>query len=516
MPDNSSSSKTIAKNTFMLYIRMFVMLAVSLYTSRVVLQVLGETDYGIYNIIGGVVVLFSFLNGALLQATQRFLNFELGRNNKEGLSCIFCMSMNAYLILSLVFLFLAETVGLWFVNTQLNIPAERMIAANWVYQFSIITFIINLIRVPYNATIIAYERMSFFAYVSLVEVVLKLLVVYILLVISWDKLIVFALLYALTPLFVTYIYKVYCNRKFPITFYKKMWDGKTFRQLFSFSGWSLFGSIANLLASHGLSILVNIFHGVTVNAALGIANQVSSKVTQFMTNFQMAFNPQIVKKYSAGETESLYQLIFRTSKFSYFLMLVISLPLMLKMDSILNIWLVEVPRYTTIFSQLILVFMLIEALTAPLWMYVQATGKIKKYQILMGSLIFLNFPFAYIVLKIGLPVYHIWTVRILVDLLVFFARCMYMKKVFSFPVLGYLQSVLFPVAYVSLLVIPLPLFISYLDLTTWQSLIVTVLTSVLISSIVIFFVGLTKSERVIILNSLQSKLHLNKSNVESN
>lgn len=487
---------------------MFVMMGVSLYTSRVVLQALGETDYGIYNIIGGVVVLFSFLNGALLQATQRFLNYELGKNNQEALSRTFCMSMNSYLILSFIFLILSETIGLWLVNTQLNIPTNRMIAANWVYQFSIITFIVNLIRVPYNATIIAYERMSFFAYISLVEVILKLMVVYLLLIINGDRLLFFALFYALTPLLINYIYKRYCNRNFLITLYKRMWDGNTFRQLFSFSGWSLFGSIANLLASQGLNILVNIFCGVVVNAALGIANQVSSKVTLFMTNFQMAFNPQIVKKYSANETESLYQLIFRTSKFSYYLMLIISLPLILKMDLILSIWLVEVPRYTAIFSQLILVFMLIEALTAPLWMYVQATGKIKKYQILMGALIFLNFPLAYIVLKMKLPVYHIWTVRILVNLLVFFIRCVYMRKVFNFPVSRYWHSVLIPVLCVSFLIIPLLLYIDSFDMTLWLSLTITVLTSLLMSSIIIFYIGLTRVEREIIKTTIRSKIRL--------
>ena len=314
-----ANNKRIAKNTFILYIRMFVMMAVSLYTSRVVLEVLGETDYGIYNIIGGVVVLFSFFNGALLQATQRFLNFELGKKNIEGLERIFCMSMNAYLILSFIFLILAETIGLWFVNTQLNIPADRMTAANWVYQFSIATFIIRLIRVPYNATIIAYERMSFFAYMSLFEVILKLLMVYLLYAIKWDKLSFFAFFYTLLPILIYFIYKLYCNKHFYITWYKRIWDGQIFRQLFSFSGWSLFGSVANLLANQGLNILVNIFHGVSVNAALGIANQISAKVTQFLTNFQMAFNPQIVKKYAAGEMNSLYKLIYSASKISYFI-----------------------------------------------------------------------------------------------------------------------------------------------------------------------------------------------------
>lgn len=497
----------------MLYIRMFVMMAVSLFTSRVVLQVLGETDYGIYNIIGGVVVLFSFLNGALLQATQRFLNFELGKNNTEGLSRIFCMSMNAYILLSLIFFVLSETVGLWFVNTQLNIPADRMAAANWVYQFSIATFIINLIRVPYNASIIAYERMTFFAYLSLLEVVLKLIVVYLLYVVTWDKLSFFALFYTLTPLLINYIYKVYCNRHFPITYYHWMWDGKSFRQLFSFSGWSLFGSIANILASQGLNILVNIFYGVTVNAAIGIANQISAKVSQFMTNFQMAFTPQIVKKYAAREEESLYRLIFSSSKFSYYVMFIISLPLILEMDVLLNLWLVEVPEFTKEFSQLILIFLLIDAMQAPLWLYVQATGEIRNYQILMGGVIFLNFPLAIIALKASMPVFSIWIIRVLVNLFSSIVRCFYIRKKFSFPLLEYGIEVIGPICLTTILIIPLPYMISLINMSTWISITSVISTSIIVSLTIIFLFGINANEKELIRNLIIKKMSISK-NIE--
>lgn len=513
MSETTTNNKRIAKNTFMLYIRMFVMMAVSLYTSRVVLQVLGETDYGIYNIIGGVVVLFSFLNSALLQATQRFLNFELGKGNLDGLNRIFCMSMNAYILLSLLFFILSETLGLWFVNTQLNIPADRMTAANWVYQFSIVTFIVNLIRVPYNATIIAYERMTFFAYLSLLEVVLKLLVVYFLFVITWDKLSFFALFYTLAPLLINYLYKIYCNRYFSITYYRWMWDGKSFRQLFSFSGWSLFGSIANILASQGLNILVNIFYGVTVNAAIGIANQISAKVSQFMTNFQMAFTPQIVKKYAANEEESLYRLIFSSSKFSYYVMLIISLPLILEMDVLLNLWLVEVPEFTKEFSQLILIFLLIDAMQAPLWLYVQATGEIKKYQILMGGVIFLNFPLAYVALKISMPVFSIWIIRVLVNLFSSAVRCFYIKKKFFFPLRKYVIEVIGPICLTTILIIPLPYLISLLNMSTWVSIISVISTSIVVSLAVIFFIGINAKERELIRNLVIKKISIYK-NIE--
>lgn len=503
--NNSVNNKRIAKNTFVLYIRMFVLMVVALYTSRIVLETLGAEDYGIYNVIGGVVVLFSFLNSSLLQATQRFLNFEIGKNDIKVAHEIFCMSMNSYALLSLVFLLAAETAGLWFLNTQLNIPEGRIYAANWVYQLSIITFIINLIRVPYNATIIAYERMDFFAYLSILEVFLKLAVVYLIIACTFDKLIFFTVLYTVIPLLITILYKWYCNRQFDITKYECHWNTETFKKLFSFSGWSLFGSIANMLANQGLMFLVNIFQGVVVNASMGIANQISSKVTQFFTNFQMAFNPQIVKKYAANETESLYRLIYSSSKFSYYIMFIVSLPLIIEMDAVLSMWLVEVPLYTKEFSQLILVFMLIEAMSAPLWMFVQATGQIRNYQILMGTIIFLNFPLAYVTLSVGLPVFYVWVVRILVNILTFIARCIYIKRKFTFPIKQYIKNVIFPIIYVSALVLPVPMVIHTLISDHWLNFILTINISLLISSVVIFFVGINNYEKNIIVNAIKSK-----------
>lgn len=496
-------NKRIAKNTLLLYVRMFVMMFTALFTSRIVLQVLGETDYGIYNIIGGVVVLFSFLNSALLSATQRFLNFSLGRNDESSTHKVFCMSMNSYLILSAIFLLLGETVGLWFVDTQLNIPQERMTAAHWVYQFSLLTFVISLVRVPYNATIIAYERMGFYAYLSLGEVALKLVVVYLLYVTAYDKLVIYSLLYMLVPLLITWLYKVYCNCHFSISSYRPFWDKDMFKRLFSFSGWSLFGSVANLSASQGLNILVNIFCGVTVNTALGIANQISNNVFQFISNFQVAFNPQIVKCYAANETQRLYSLMFAASKLSYFLLLVIALPVMLNMDVILEIWLVDVPRHTAVFSQLILCFLLIEALSAPLWMFVQATGKIRNYQILMSALIFLNFPLVYIVLKIGMPVYSVWVVRIVVNVVVFTMRCVYINRKYSFPLLEYCNNVILPVLAVSAIAVPLSFLTRESVSGYWTQFVVSCAFAVCVTTVLIYLFGLSRKERDFVLKTIR-------------
>lgn len=509
----SDNNKRIAKNTLFLYLRMFVIMLTALFTSRIVLDVLGAADYGLNNVIGGVVVLFSFLNAALLSATQRYINFYLGKQDYKQTNIVFCMSMNTYLLLSILVVILGETIGMWFVNTQLNIPQDRVYAAQWVYQFTLLQFVINLLRVPYNASIIAYERMNFYAYISLIEVIIKLLVVYLLYITSYDKLIFYSFLYTIIPLSITVIYKWYCNRNFETTKYRVIWDKVAFKEMFCFSGWSLFGSLANLAAHQGLNILINIFYGVTVNAAAGIANQISTNVYQFISNFQTAFQPQIIKTYAAKELEHFNKLIFQTSKFSYFMVLVLVLPILFTIDGILDIWLKDVPEYTAIFCRLILVYFSIEAITAPLWMSVQATGKIRNYQILMASLIFLNFPIAYIVLKLGLPVYSIWIVRIMVNLVVMIARCIYMKKKLNFPLLPYIKAVIMPIVSVTLVALPIPILLYYTIHGFWQNMIIVGIITFALTVVDVYFVGMNTHEKLIARNMILKKIPFLKSNI---
>lgn len=459
MLTESKNNKRIAKNTFFLYFRMFVMMGVSLFTSRVVLEVLGAADYGLSNIINGVVVMFSFLNTALLSATQRYLNFNLGKGDLKQTNNVFCMSMNTYLLLSSIILLIGETVGLWFINTHLKVPDGRMYAANWVYQFTIMQFIINLIRVPYNASIIAYEKMDFYAYISLAEVALKLAVVYLLYISTCDKLITYSFLYTLIPLLISYIYVLYCKRRFQTTTYKLYWDKKTFKELFSFSSWTLFGALANVLAIQGLNIMINIFYGVKVNAASGIATQVSNAVNGFITNFQTAFQPQIVKTYANDEIKRFYNIIYTTSKFSFFLIFVIAFPIICGIDSILNLWLVDVPKYTADFCTLILIFLSIDAFSAPLWMGVQAIGKIKIYQVLMTCIAYLSFPLGYVVLKMGYAPYSIWIVRILVNIIMVLARCIFVQRKLGFPISAYITQTVVPILKVIVISTPLPLIV---------------------------------------------------------
>lgn len=446
----SSDNRRIAKNTLALYMRMGVTMLVSLFTSRVVLQTLGVQDFGIYNVVGGVVVLFSFLNAAMSSATQRFLNFELGRGNVAQVGRVFSMSMSVHFAIAGAVLLLAETLGLWFLNTQLNIPAGRMAAANWVYQFSVASTLLGIMLVPYNATIIAYERMTFYAWASIATTFLRLGIVYLLVIGNTDKLVLYAALTFAVGVLMQIVHVVYCRRAFPRTaIYRPFRDKKLFRELVSFSGWSLFGGVANMANSQGINMVMNIFCGVGVNAAMGIANQVNAAVYQFVGNFQTAFNPQIVKLYSAGERDAFIRLIFRASKFSYFLMLLLALPLMLNADFVLSVWLGDVPEYAADFARWTLAFMLVDALSGPLWMSVQATGKIRNYQLVVSAFIFANLPLCVLLLWCGFSPVWVLACRAGINVLTTLWRVFYLRGKVGLPSWKYLREVVGKVLCVS-------------------------------------------------------------------
>ena len=494
----SSNNKRIAKNTLLLYSRMFILMLTSLFTSRVVLDALGAEDYGLSNVVGGIIVLFSFLNQALQSATQRFLTFNIGRGDKNATHEVFCMSMNCFIILSIVAVILGETVGLWFVNTQLNIPEGRIVAANWVYQFTIVQFVVSLLRIPYNSAIMAYEKMDFFAYLSLFEVSTKLIVAYSLYITSFDKLIVYSLLYTIIPILLNLIFKVYCNKKFPTTKYRMMWNKELFLKIFSFSGWSLFGSMAVIGSSQGVNILLNRFCGVIVNAAVGVSTQVSSGLLGLISSFQMAFQPQLVKAYAANDEERLNSLIFHTSKLSFFMVLIIVIPLIFTLDGVLDIWLVEVPFYTSIFCRLYFISAAIETISTPLWMTVQATGIIKTYQMLMSIIIILNLPLSYITLKLGLPPYYVVAVNIVVCSLTSIVRCIYMKRKYSFPLVDFIKKVIVPIVKVTFCSISIPLIIYCLIDNLYNKIWIVGIISIITTSVTIYLIGLNESEKELI------------------
>jgi O-antigen/teichoic acid export membrane protein len=490
----SSNNKHIAKNTLMLYFRMILTMLVSLYTSRIVLNTLGVEDYGIYNIVGGVVILFSFFNNAMSNATQRFLSFELGQNNSVQLKRTFSMSINVHIGIAFLIFLLAETVGLWFLNTHINIPTERMKAANWVYQFSIFTFLINIIRVPYHATIVAYEKMSFYAYLSIIEVLLKLGVVFLIQISPLDKLIFYGFLIFVVSVLILLVYKIYCNKNFDAANYNFFWDTKLFKTLISFSGWSLFGSAANVSSKQGTDILLNIFYGVMVNAAMGIANQVNNAVNGFVQNFQTAFKPQIVKSYAANETDYLIRLIFQTSKFSFFLLYCIALPILLNTEIVLQLWLKRVPAYAVGFVRLILIYSLLDSISGPLWMTVQATGRIKKYQIAISFIILSNLLISYLFLKQGYNPYIVLWIRIFLNITSLIYRITYLKKTISFPATKFVQKVILNIVAVVSISIVLPTIINCFT-TGFNGFICSTLISVFSVGIVIYWVGLNSNEK---------------------
>ncbi|MBE9469364.1 MAG: oligosaccharide flippase family protein [Bacteroidetes bacterium] len=485
----------------MLYIRTLLIMLVSLYTSRIILQTLGVSDFGIYNIVGGFIALFAFVNSAMTSATQRFLNYEMGKNNKAEVKRVFSMSLTTHILLSILLFIILESFGLWFFNSKINIPIDRMPAARWVYQFSVLSCCVSMLRVPYQASIISYEKMSFYAYISIVEVILKLGIVYSLLVINMDKLIAYSILVFIVTILINICYIIYCTKKFSSCHYKYFTDKKLFFKLISFSGWSMFGSMANAGANQGVSIIINIFFGVTMNAAFGIANQVRSAIYMFVSNFQTAFNPQIVKSYAANDKQNYESLVFRASRFSYFLLFIIALPVILCCQSILGIWLKEVPLHSANFVQLFLIFLLIDALSAPLWISVQATGKIKNYQLIISSEIALNLPIIYLCFKLGYPPESALVIRIIINFITHITRLFYLKKHIDFPAFRYIKEVMIKCFLVSFLIIPIPLFIHF-HMADLRGDLITILSSIIISIFVYYFFGLQKTEKQLIINSI--------------
>lgn len=501
----SENNKRIAKNTAFLYVRMFLMMAVTLYTSRVILQTLGVEDFGIYNVVAGIVVLFSFINNAMSIASQRFLSFALGKNDIAGTKRVFSMSMTSHIAIALLVLLAAETLGLWLL-WQMNFPENRVNAVGWVYQFAIFTCIINIIRIPYNASIIAYERMAFYAWISIIEVVLKLLIVYFLAVYDGDKLIFYSFLYFGSTLFINVIYKIYCNWKFITSRYSFFWDSQLFKKFISFSTWSLFGSLANVSATQGLNMIINIFCGVMVNAAVGISNQVMAALNSFLMNFQTAFNPQLIKSYATNDKEYFMKLIFKTSKFSYYLMLVLSLPILLNCDFLLHIWLGTVPKYATEFSRLIIIFLLFDAISGPLWISVQATGKIKKYQLLMAFLILLNLPFTFLILSSGGSPIYVFMGRVAINIITLMVRVVYLRSLIDLPARQYVTQVLAVAAIVSIVAFPIPFYLNKIIASAWSNLIIVSLTSVFMAILSIYILGLTKSEKKMVNTLIMTKV----------
>ena len=506
MTKYESTNNRIAKNTLLLYIRMFVTMAIGLYTSRIVLQTLGVNDYGIYNVVGGFVAMLAYANSVFVSATQRFLSFSLGKNKKEDVIRVFSTAVTVHYVLGGIILLLAETIGLWFVNTQLNIDYGRMEAANWVYQCAVFSLFLNIVSVPYNSSIIANEHMDFFAYVSIFEALAKLVAVYMLCILPFDKLIINALLWALIAIAVRYVYIIYCKRKFSECSYHFIWDKSLLKQMSSYAGWTAVGTLGFTFKEQFFNILLNVLLGTAINAARGIAMQVSGIVNQFASNFFMAVQPQITKQYASGQIERSKKLVYSSSKFAVCLLSMVVIPLILNLDYLLELWLVEVPQYTYEFLVIIIISTLIGTFASPISTAIQATGNIRNFQIGVAIIFLLELPIGYVLLKNGCEPYLAATPALLTQVIAVVYRFYILHNLIP----GYNFSKYFiDVVLRTTMVIGISFVINYVIhsqfnnsfiLLLWSSLL-----SVIITSVLVYLFVVNRDERMMI-NEMVSKV----------
>lgn len=503
MGKTNENSKRIAKNTLLLYFRMLLLLVISLYTSRVVLRELGVDDYGIYNVVGGIIVILSFLNGAMAAGTQRFMNVEMGRNDLSALKKVFSTSQQIHALVALGMLVISETVGVWFLNNYMNIPDGRMTAANWVYQFSVISAIFGVFTVPYNASIISHERMSAFAYISIVEATLKLLVAFAIIWSPFDKLIFYAVLILLIGIINCAVYAYYCIRHFgecrQMTF---VVDKNMMKQMLSFSGWTVFGNLGYILHTQGIAIVINMFFTVAVNAAQGIANQVNGVITQFANNFLVALNPQVVKSYASGELKQMHALVIRGCKMAFCLMAFFVIPLVLETPTILKVWLGEVPDYAIIFTRLVLIISLVNSFSSLLATSKGATGNIKNYQITLTLIGALHIPFAWVAFKLGCGPEYSMYVYLGIVLTLQVIRVFYVCRGIGMNLRIFTREVVVKCVVVLVVSSALPIFLHVLLVPSFFTTVIIGVVSVFSVIVSTLYIALTSSERKAILKPI--------------
>lgn len=503
MSNQESNSKRIAKNTLLLYFRMILIMVVSLYTSRIILNELGIEDFGIYNLVAGVVILFSFLSNAMITATQRYLSIAIGKKDEKYIQAVFSTSLLSHFFLIFFIFLAAETIGLWLINAKLEIPADRMSATNFVYQLAILTTCVNIIRIPYNASIIANERMSFFAYVSIVETFLKLAVVWALAITPGDKLVIYSFLLLLVAIVIDIAYWYYCQRFLLANKFYLKTNKKLFVELTSFSVWNLFGGLADIGYKQGTNIILNLFWGVSINAVLGITNQIRNALVPFIGNLQLAVNPQMVKSYALGDYEYFKILVYRISKYSYFLMLIIVFPIIFNIDLILELWLKNPPEHTAIFAILTSVYCLVDSLTGPLWAAMQAGGKIKRFQIVTGICLLLNLPVSYLFLMYGYAPSVVLIIQIVITGFTVGVRVLFVKYYLQFSIRNYVREVIFPIVFVTALSLPIALYI-YAETGGYYRLLLFILF-VPMMCYIIYVCGTCKSEKEMVMRSIRTK-----------
>ena len=492
------NNKRIAKNTILLYIRMLLIMAVGLYTSRVTLNVLGIVDYGLNNVVGGVVTMFAFLNTAMITASQRYITYGLAQNNLDRLKVIFNTSFQVHVIIAIIIVLLGETIGLWFVYNKMVIPPERMTACLWVYHLSIVTMVSTILSVPYNSEIIAHERMGAFAIISIVEAVFKLGLVYLLIISTFDKLILLALLYAIFQIIIQFSYVYYCRINFEESKIIRVLDKPLIKEMGLFASWNLIGNIAVTLCGQGLNLLINMFFGPAINAARAVAVQVDAAVEKFSSNFLMAVNPQLTKLYAQEHRADLLSLLYRSSKFAYFLILSLSLPIFLETEAILTLWLKTVPDYTVPFVRILLAMAIVNTLARPSVTVISATGQVKAYQLVIGGTLLTVVPISYLVLKLGGDPNSVYIVHFVVNMVAFMVRIGFMKKLIDLPIEEYVYNVIWKCSLVTLVA----MFVSYIFSEAITNNIWTMLLSCTFSFVITlifsYFLGMTLHERMVI------------------
>ena len=507
-PDIQSNNKRIARNTFYMYLRMGVTMLVQLYTSRIILDSLGIDNYGIYNIVATVVIMFTFVSGPLASATQRFFNFELGKPDGGEINKIFNISLLAYLALTIILFIALEAGGGWYVANKLNVPPEKTADAMWVFQLSVASLMLSLMSTPFVSLILSHERMDFYAYTSVAEVILKLANAYSLVYFAGDRLRLYAVNQLLINAIITLCIILYCRRNFLHIRIRRIWDKAVFKSLLSFSGWTLLSSVTTMGATNGVNILLNSFFGVAVNSAMGIATQVSTAINQFVTNFQVAFNPQIVKYCSAGLIGQMQSLAYRAAKISYLLLLMLVCPLFFNIDFILEIWLKEVPPYTGALCLGLIVWSLLESLMAPLWTSVTATGNVKVYHIVMSLIIASVFLLSWACLAAGFSPVSVVIVKCLVDLVLIVTRLLFTRRLLGFSIRAYITAVIMPVTMVTAMMGLVICLAETLPLDGWTKLVTDYAADFLFILPVTYFLAFSRDERAAISGIIRQKLQL--------
>lgn len=490
-----SENRRIAKNTILLYFRMILLLCVSLYTSRVILDALGFVDYGIYNVVGGVVAMFSFVNMALANSTSRFITYALGKDDVNYSRKVFNASFKVHLLIAIVVFIIAETVGLWFLHNKLVIPDNRLQTAVWVYHLSVISSLISILYAPFNAVIIAHEKMGAFAFMSILEGLLKLSFALYISVTDFDRLLLYAILLLCASVINVFVYLIYCIRNFTEVIFTRRGDTSIIKEISSFAGWSMIGNLAYIGYTQGLNILLNLFFGPQVNAARGISNQLQGAVMGFVTNFQMAINPQITKSFAKQDFSRLHTLVFSSSKFSFFLLYCIILPISIEVKNILNIWLIDVPKYAVEFTILTLYARLIDTLSNPLSIANNATGSIRRYQIFEGGTLLLIVPISYLVLRQGGSPVSVFWIQLVIMYIAQIVRLFLVCYKIKMSINSYIKNVvlkILPVAFISPI---LPIFLyRYLN-NSFLSVFLVIISSIISVIIFSFVIGLNKNEK---------------------